>query len=169
MMEKAYIDIMKQSFGMYKKLCDKSIAQVEDAELHWRPDRGSNSISVIIQHIAGNLSSRWRDYLTTDGEKPERDRDAEFREQVAERAVLLDSWEKGWRVLFAALEDMSGEILSKMITIRTQPLSVLEALNRSLAHTAYHTGQIVYIAKAVRSSEWKTLSFPRGSQKNTAP
>jgi uncharacterized damage-inducible protein DinB len=168
-MGRAYIEDLKYGFRMYKSLCDKAIAQLEDAELHWRPEPESNSIAVIMRHIYGNLRSRWRDFLSTDGEKPDRDRDAEFEVHAAERAALQAEWEEGWAVLFSALDGLQEETLSKTITIRKQPLAVIAALNRSLAHTASHAGQIVYIAKAQRSSAWKTLSIPKGKSREFNP
>jgi uncharacterized damage-inducible protein DinB len=169
MIERKYIDDVKQGYRMYKTLCDKSIAQLGDADLYWKPEPESNSIAVIMQHIGGNLRSRWRDFLQSDGEKPDRNRDAEFEERGADRHALLALWEEGWTALFTALESLQEETLSRTITIRKQPLTIMEAINRSLAHTAHHAGQIVYIAKAIRSSGWKTLSIPKGKSKEFNP
>jgi hypothetical protein len=165
MVEKNYIESIQSLFKTYKKLSDDAIAQVKDEELYWKPDPESNSIAIIMQHIGGNLISRWKDYLLTDGEKPYRDRDSEFKEHGFDRSTLLKSWQEGWFAIFSALEGLEEGTLSRTILIRSEPHTVLEALNRSLAHTAYHTGQIVYIAKAIRSSAWKTLSIPKGKSK----
>jgi hypothetical protein len=169
MIEAVLIGDMKRGFLMYKTMCDKAIAQVDDSKLFWKPDAESNSIAVLMRHIGGNLASRWRDYLSTDGEKPDRDRDSEFEENGEDRSAHLARWERGWAVLFSALEGLTADTLMKAITIRKQPLTVIEALNRSLTHTAYHAGQIVYAAKAIRSSEWKTLSIPRGKSREFTP
>jgi hypothetical protein len=169
MIVRAYRENVTMLFRMYKELSDKAIAQVGDDELHGKPDPESNSIAAVVQHIAGNLHSRWKDFLVTDGEKPDRDRDSEFEEHPLDRGGLLELWEKGWSTLFAALGSIEDDTLERTITIRNQPLSVLEAMNRSLAHTAYHAGQIVYIAKAIRSSGWKTLSIARGKSREYTP
>jgi hypothetical protein len=169
MIGKNYIESVTKLFHTYKAISDRAIAQVGDDELYWKPDSESNGISVIMQHIGGNLDSRWRDYLSSDGEKPDRDRDGEFEEHGLDRRALLDRWERGWGVVFAALSGLEEDLLLKVITIRKESHTVLEALNRSLAHTAQHTGQIVYIAKAIRSSGWKTLSIPRGKSKEFNP
>lgn len=150
-----------QSFRNYKKLADRAIEQVGDEDFFAVIDRESNSIAVIIKHIAGNLHSRWRDFLTTDGEKPERDRDSEFELVNDNRESLMAFWETGWKILFNALEPLSEDDFSKTITIRGEPHSVSEAINRQLTHYSYHVGQIVFLAKHLRSTNWKTLSVPR--------
>lgn len=150
-----------QSFRNYKKLADRAIEQVGDEDFFAVIDRESNSIAVIIKHIAGNLHSRWRDFLTTDGEKPERDRDSEFELVNDNRESLMAFWETGWKILFNALEPLSEDDFSKTITIRGEPHSVIEAINRQLTHYSYHVGQIVFLAKHLRSTNWKTLSVPR--------
>lgn len=150
-----------QSFRNYKKLADRAIEQVGDEDFFAVIDRESNSIAVIIKHIAGNLHSRWTDFLTTDGEKPERDRDSEFELVNDNRESLMAFWETGWKILFNALEPLSEDDFSKTITIRGEPHSVIEAINRQLTHYSYHVGQIVFLAKHLRSTNWKTLSVPR--------
>lgn len=156
-----YLADAVQSFRNYKKLADRSIEQVSDEEFFTIIDAESNSIAVILKHIAGNLHSRWRDFLTTDGEKPDRDRDQEFEVIEDTRASLLESWEAGWRTLFNSIEPLTEDDFAKTITIRGEPHSVVEAINRQLTHYSYHIGQIVFLAKHLRSSDWKTLSVPR--------
>lgn len=124
-------------------------------------DAESNSIAVIVKHIAGNLRSRWKDFLTSDGEKPDRDRDSEFEMIDDTRESLMVFWENGWKTLFDTIEPLSEDDFSKTITIRGEPHSVVEAINRQLTHYSYHVGQIVFLAKHLRSTNWKTLSVPR--------
>ena len=150
-----------QSFRNYKKLAERAIEQVSDAEYFQAIDKEANSIAVIVKHIAGNLRSRWTDFLTTDGEKPDRNRDTEFELIGDTRESLMKYWEDGWHTLFGAIEPLSAEDLSRTITIRGEPHTVVEAMNRQLTHYAYHVGQIVLLAKHFRSSEWKTLSVPK--------
>lgn len=149
------------SFRNYKNLAERAIEQVSDVEFFTALDEGSNSIAVIVKHIAGNLHSRWRDFLTTDGEKPDRNRDAEFEMIGDTRESLLQFWEAGWRTLFANIEPLTEEDFAKTVTIRGEPHTVVEAINRQLTHYAYHVGQIVLLAKHFKSTEWKSLSVPR--------
>jgi hypothetical protein len=149
------------SFRNYKKLAERAIEQVSDEEFFTAIDDEANSIAVVVKHIAGNLRSRWTDFLTSDGEKPDRNRDAEFELIDDTRESLMQFWDDGWQVLFGALEPLSPEDFSKTITIRGEPHSVVEAINRQLTHYSYHIGQIVLLAKHFRSSEWKTLSVPK--------
>ena len=151
-----------QDFRTLKSLADKAIAQVPDRDLHWQPDKESNSIAVIMKHLSGNMMSRWTDFLTTDGEKPSRDRDAEFESENASRDQLLTQWESGWARLFHTLDGLTESDLSRTIIIRGQAQSVVEAITRQIGHYGYHIGQIVYVAKHLRSEEWKNLSIPRG-------
>jgi len=148
-------------FRSQKELAEKAIAQLADEDLFWYPDAESNSIAILVQHMAGNMISRWTDFLTTDGEKPDRNRDAEFEEGARSRAELLDRWERGWGCVFAALEPLSDEDLLKSITIRGEAHSVIDAILRQLSHYGQHTGQIVFIAKMRSSTDWQTLSMPR--------
>jgi hypothetical protein len=150
-----------QSFRNYKKLADRAIEQVGNEEFFAVIDAESNSIAVIVKHIAGNLHSRWRDFLTTDGEKADRNRDTEFEMVGDTRESLMKFWESGWETLFDSIEPLTEEDLAKTITIRGEPHSVVEAINRQLTHYSYHIGQIVFLAKHLKSSEWKTLSVPR--------
>jgi hypothetical protein len=149
------------SFRNYKKLAERGIEQVSDEEFFAAIDQEANSIAVIVKHIAGNLRSRWTDFLTSDGEKPDRDRDTEFEMIADTRESLIDFWDEGWRTLFDAIEPLTPEDFSKSITIRGEGHTVVEAINRQLTHYSYHIGQIVLLAKHFRSSEWKTLSVPK--------
>lgn len=150
-----------QTFRNYKKLAERAIEQVSDKEFFAAIDEGTNSIAVVVKHIAGNSLSRWRDFLTTDGEKPDRDRDSEFAIDDESREALMAFWERGWQTLFENLEPLTVNDFSKTITIRGQQHTVVEAINRQLTHYSYHVGQIVLLAKHFRSTEWKTLSVPK--------
>lgn len=148
---------------MAKALADKALAQVRDEDLAVTLDPESNSLAMIIQHLAGNLRSRWTDFLTSDGEKPDRQRDAEFEaHEGTTRATLLASWEEGWSCLFGTLDSLTVEDLGKTVYIRSEPHTVVQAINRGTAHAAYHVGQIVLLAKHFAAADWKTLSIPRG-------
>ena len=149
------------SFRNYKKLAERAIEQVNDEEFLATIDEEANSIATIVKHIAGNLRSRWSDFLTSDGEKPDRDRDTEFELIDDTRESLMKFWEDGWQTLFDAIEPLSPDDFSKTITIRGQPHTIVEAINRQLTHYSYHIGQIVLLAKHFRSTEWKTLSVPK--------
>lgn len=135
--------------------------QIDDDEFLALIDPEANSIAVIVKHIAGNLRSRWRDFLTADGEKPDRDRDREFMVACDTRESLMNYWESGWQTLFEAIEPLTAEDFSRTVTIRGEPHTIAEAINRQLTHYAYHVGQIVLLAKHFRSAEWKTLSVPK--------
>ena len=150
-----------ESFRNYKKLAERAIEQVSDEEFFALIDAEANSIAVIVKHIAGNLVSRWSDFLTTDGEKPTRDRDTEFEITVDTRESLMEFWEHGWITLFDSVESLSSEDFSRTVTIRGQEHSIVEAINRQLTHYAYHVGQIVLLAKHFKSADWKTLSVPK--------
>src|SRR6267378_3330610 len=157
-----YLDDALSSFRAYKKLAEKALAQLNDEEYFVTLDEESNSIAVIMKHIAGNMLSRWTDFLTSDGEKPNRNRDMEFViEPQMTKADLFDFWERGWTCLFSALEPLQPEDFARRITIRGQEHTIVQAINRQLAHYAYHIGQIVFLAKHFRSAEWQSLSVPR--------
>jgi hypothetical protein len=160
----AYLVDVIRGFQNYKKLGDEAMAQVpSDADFDRMLDADSNSITVIVQHIAGNFHSRYRDFLTTDGEKPERDRDGEFEtRRPATRDGVLRTWNDGWAVVMSALAALTPADLDRTITIRGEAFLVLEALNRSVTHTAYHVGQIVYLARHFASPNWRSLSIPKG-------
>ncbi len=150
-----------QSFRNYKKLADKSIAQVSDEEFFRLIDAEANSIAIIVKHIAGNLRSRWSDFLTSDGEKADRNRDNEFINDNDSRESLLEFWEKSWQILFDSIEPLTVEDFAKTVTIRGQSHTICEAINRQLTHYAYHIGQIVFLAKHFRSKNWQTLSVAK--------
>ncbi|HLI84748.1 MAG TPA: DUF1572 domain-containing protein [Bryobacteraceae bacterium] len=149
-------------FRYYKKLGEQAMAQTSDEHLYAVLDKEANSIAIVVKHMAGNMLSRWPDFLTSDGEKPGRDRDAEFSDPPRPRQVLMDLWENGWQAVFAALEPLSETDLNRTVTIRGEAHSVMQAINRQLAHYAYHCGQIVLLAKHYESEHWQSLSIPRG-------
>jgi hypothetical protein len=157
----SYIEDAQAIFRQSKKLAEAAIAQVSDADLCRTLDPEMNSIAIIVKHMAGNMLSRWSDFLTTDGEKPTRNRDSEFEEPPATRADLIALWERGWLCVFQALEPLTDADLTRTITIRGEAHSVMQAINRQVAHYSYHCGQIVLLAKHFQSSEWKSLSVPR--------
>ncbi len=149
------------SFRNYKSLADRAIEQISDEEFFATIDEEANSVALIVKHIAGNLRSRWTDFLTSDGEKPGRHRDTEFELLQDTRESLMAYWEDGWQTLFNSIEPLTADDFEKQVTIRGEPHTVVEAINRQLTHYAYHTGQIVLLAKHFRSAEWKTLSVPK--------
>lgn len=151
-----------ETFRSYKKLAERAIEQVREDEYFKQIDEESNSIAVIVKHIGGNLRSRWTQFLTTDGEKPDRNRDAEFVAEKDTRESLENLWETGWNAVFETLETLKPEDFGKIVKIRGEDFSLAKAMNRSLAHIAYHVGQITFLAKHFRASDWKTLSIPRG-------
>jgi hypothetical protein len=161
-----YLKDVVEQFRQMKSLADRALAQVGDEDLLVALDPESNSLAILIQHMAGNMRSRWTDFLTSDGEKPDRDRDQEF--VVAEgttRAVLQARWEEGWRCLFQTLTALSEEDLTLTVLIRAEPHSVIKAINRQLTHYGYHVGQIVFLAKHFASPHWRTLTVPRGKSR----
>ena len=160
----AYLKDIRRAYRTYKDLGERAIAQVEsDEDLCRQIDPESNSIAIIVKHIAGNLRSRFRDFLTSDGEKPDRNRDSEFVVgDVASRDEILRWWNDGWAVLFQAVDSLTEADLERTIRIRGEELLVVEALTRSVTHTAYHVGQIVYVARHLASADWKSLSIPKG-------
>jgi Protein of unknown function (DUF1572) len=160
----AYLRDIVRAFRMYKDMGERAIAQVEsDGDLNHQLDPDSNSIAVIVKHIAGNFRSRYRDFLTSDGEKPDRNRDSEFEiDDVVSREQVLRWWNEGWNVALQAIESLSPGDVERTIRIRGEEFLVMEALNRSVTHTAYHVGQIVYLARHLSSGHWKSLSIPKG-------
>jgi uncharacterized damage-inducible protein DinB len=150
-------------FRKYKKLAEDAFAQIDDEEFFATIDAEANSVAVIVKHLAGNMRSRWSDFLTTDGEKAARDRDAEFRiEPQTTRAEVLRWWEEGWGYVFTAVEPLTPADLERTVSIRSEPHTVVKAINRQLTHYAYHTGQIVFLAKHFKAANWKSLSIARG-------
>ena len=158
----SYVKEAVAVFRQYQRLGQGAIDQCPDDGLTAQLDPESNSIAILTNHLAGNMRSRWTDFLTTDGEKPDRNRDSEFEPPPATRAELLALWGRGWAVLFAALDPLSDTDLTRTVTIRGEPHSVMQAINRQVAHYAYHVGQMVFLAKHFAGSDWKTLSVPRG-------
>lgn len=165
-MNKTSTDYLASSiaiFRQYKALAEKAMTQLSDESLLWQPNEESNSIYLVIKHMSGNMLSRWTDFLTSDGEKPWRNRDSEF-EQPAQlsRAEIMQEWEKGWQCVFNALEPLTEADLAKLVYIRGEAHSVMEAVNRQVSHYSYHVGQIVFLAKLIRNTDWQTLSIARG-------
>ena len=149
-------------FDYYKSLGEKAMAQISDEALFQMPDEKSNSISVIVKHLHGNMLSRWTDFLTTDGEKEWRDRDSEFEETIETRDEVMKQWNEGWACVFSALNTLHPEDFDKTVYIRNMGQTVLEAIMRQMAHYAYHIGQIVYLARLFNEGDWKTLTIPKG-------
>ncbi len=158
----AYLRDIARTYRNYKTLGEKALAQVPDEHLHTQIDSGSNSVAVTMRHMAGNLRSRFTDFLTSDGEKPTRNRDAEFDERPASRAELVADWEAGWTIALASIDALAPEDLTRTVTVRSEPFLVVEALNRLATHAAYHVGQIVYLARHFAGDKWTSLSIPKG-------
>lgn len=168
-----YLEEARRQMRGNKRLAEAAMAQLEDEDLFVGIDAEANSIAILIKHMAGNMRSRFTNFLTTDGEKPNRFRDQEFEwTGSTTRADMMKLWEEGWNCVFAAIDALTPEDVMNTVTIRNEPHTVLQAINRQIAHYAYHTGQIVFLAKHLRSSEWKSLSIPRGKSedyKSVAP
>ena len=161
-MQASYLTSANKLFAYYKRIGEEAMAQVNEEKLFYQPNEDSNSIAVIVQHLAGNMLSRWTDFLTTDGEKEWRNRDAEFETNTTGREELMLFWNKGWQCLEAAMGSLTEEDLGKIIYIRNEGHTVLEAINRQLAHYPYHVGQIVWIGKMLCADNWVSLSIPKG-------
>jgi uncharacterized damage-inducible protein DinB len=160
---KAYLDESFRTFRGYKRLADGALSQLNDEDFFRLSDPESNSIALIVKHMSGNLRSRWTDFLTTDGEKPDRHRDQEFEVGPADsREDLMRRWEQGWEITLKTIQGLQPGDVLKTVTIRSEPHTVMQAICRSVAHTAYHTGQIAFLAKQLRGTNWKTLSVPKG-------
>lgn len=157
-----YLDEVFRVLRGHKRLADSAIAQLSDEQFLATPGPEDNSVAVIVKHVAGSLRSRFTDFLTSDGEKPDRHRDQEFVDAGTARAELLTAWEHGWQTLFEAINCLQPDDLEKTVTIRAQPHTVLQALQRAVAHMAYHTGQIAWLAKHWKGAEWVSLSVPKG-------
>lgn len=163
MMDKSnYLESIKKQFAYYKQLGEKTIGQLEDDQLFWQVNPASNSIAIIVNHLYGNMKSRWTDFLTSDGEKEWRERDQEFEDVVKTRAQLEERWTSGWNCLFEAVEKLNEDNLTGTVYIRNQGHTVVEAINRQLAHYAYHVGQIVFLGKMLKGTDWTSLSIPKG-------
>jgi hypothetical protein len=164
----SYVKDSIDLFRYYKNLAERAMAQCPDEALFTNIDAESNSIAIIVKHLAGNMRSRWSDFLTSDGEKPDRNRDTEFEEPPKTRAELLELWERGWKYVFDALQPLTDADLGRTITIRNEPHSVMQAINRQMAHYAHHIGQILFLAKHLTfasAGKWQSLSVPRGQSK----
>ena len=159
----SYLKDSIELFRYYKKLAERAMEQCPDQGLFATLDGESNCIAIVVKHMAGNMRSRWSNFLTTDGEKPDRHRDTEFEEPPKTREELLAQWEHGWKCVFDALEPLADADLTRTVTIRTEPHSVMQAINRQMAHYSYHIGQITYLAKhfAAKSGKWSALTIPR--------
>jgi hypothetical protein len=158
-----YLEEARRQFRGHKRLAEGAMTQLRDEDFFVALDPQSNSIAILVKHLAGNMRSRFTDFLTSDGEKPDRFRDQEFELNAATtRADVMKWWEDGWSCVLATIEALKPEDVTRTVTVRGEPHSVLQAINRQIAHYAQHTGQIVFLAKHMRSNEWKTLSIPRG-------
>ncbi|MGE7023763.1 DUF1572 family protein [Solibacillus cecembensis] len=160
--EKEYLRVIKERFKSVKSLGDKAIEQLVEEDIHWALNAESNSVAIIISHLSGNMVSRWTDFLNSDGEKPYRNREQEFVDDISSKAELIATSEIGWNTLFEALNNLEEKDLLKAVLIRGENHSVIEAIERQLAHYAYHIGQIVYIGKQIKSENWESLSIPIG-------
>ena len=166
----SYLEDSLTLFRYYKKLAERAMEQVTDEQLYAVLDAESNSIAIIVKHMYGNMRSRWMDFLTTDGEKPDRNRDTEFEmNSGTTRAEVMNWWEEGWARVFATIDALGPDEVMRTVTIRGEPHTAMQAINRQIAHYAQHTGQIVFLAKHFRSSKWKSLSIPRGKSKEFKP
>ena len=157
-----YLESVKKQFEYYKMLAEKTFDQLADPQLFWKYNEESNSVASIVKHLWGNMLSRWTDFLTTDGEKEWRDREAEFDNDIKDRAELMIMWNEGWECLFKALNLLNTNNFNTTVYIRNQGHTITEAINRQLAHYSYHVGQIVFIGKMVKDNKWVSLSIPRG-------
>lgn len=157
-----YLKSVKKQFEYYKSVGEKTFNQLAESDLFWQYNEESNSIAIMVNHLWGNMKSRWTDFLTTDGEKDWRNRDLEFESVIKSRDELLVKWNEGWECLFDALSDINEQNFNTKVYIRNQEHSIIEAINRQLAHYAYHIGQIVYLGRMIRGSKWKSLTIPKG-------
>ncbi|HWY97843.1 MAG TPA: DUF1572 family protein [Bacteroidia bacterium] len=161
-----YLETTKKTFLQYKKMAEAAMAQLSDEQISWAPSPESNSIAVIVKHLWGNMLSRWTNFLTTDGEKDSRDRDAEFEAtDISTRTQLMEKWEEGWKCFIDCSNSLKPEDLDKVVKIRGEDHTVIQALQRQLAHYSSHIGQIVYLAKMQKDKDWETLSIPKGQSK----
>ena len=161
----AYLTDVLREFRKYEKIANDALAQVPEDRWFERLDPDSNNLALLMKHLAGNMRSRWTDFLTSDGEKPDRDRDSEFEDGSDTAASIRARWEEGWARLFAGIEPLTASDLARTVTIRGEPHTVLEAIQRQLTHYAYHIGQLVFLAKHLAGPDWRSLSIPRGQSK----
>ena len=160
-MNKEYLISVTKIFLQYKKIAENAMAQLKPEQLFVQPNENSNSIAVVVKHMAGNMISRWTDFFASDGEKPTRNRDSEFENDINDKELLMKRWEQGWNVFLDTLTAIKPEDLQRTVYIRGEAHTVLEAVNRQMAHYSYHVGQIVYAAKMLKKEEWNTLSIPK--------
>lgn len=164
-MNTRYLESIRKQFAYYKQLGEKTFAQVDDEQLFWQYNEESNSIAIIVKHLRGNMRSRWTDFRTSDGEKEWRHRETEFDADIRSRAELMVKWEEGWQCLFDALDPLEDKDLAEEVYIRNMGHTITEAINRQLAHYAYHIGQIVFLGRMLKGPNWQSLSIPRGQSK----
>ncbi len=157
-----YLESAKKQFAYYQAIAEKTFEQLTDEQLFWKPNPESNSVANVVQHLWGNMLSRWTDFLTTDGEKPTRNRDAEFDDLIGSRKEMLAKWAEGWACLHQALGTVTVHNFGTKVYIRNQEHTITEAINRQLCHYAYHVGQIVFIGKALAAQQWVSMSIPKG-------
>ena len=160
-----YLDSIRKQFEYYQSLGEKTFNQVNDEQLFWQPNAESNSMAMVVKHLHGNMLSRWTNFLTEDGEKEWRQRDAEFDNDLKDREELLSKWNEGWSCLFSAIKPLNPDDLERIVYIRNMGHTVMEALNRQLAHYSYHVGQIVFLGKLIKDEDWASLSIPKGGSK----
>ncbi|CAM3795963.1 DUF1572 family protein [Mesobacillus thioparans] len=161
----AYLKLAYDNFQSIKNQAERAMSQLSLEQLHYSPNSESNSIAVIAKHMSGNLKSRFRDFLTTDGEKPDRNRDGEFEGAFRSKEDLLNFWNEGWSVLFETLSKLTEDDLGRTVYIRSEPHNAMQAIQRQIVHQSSHSGQIVYLAKMIKNEEWETLSIPRGKSR----
>lgn len=157
-----YLKVVLARFKSVKELGDKTIQQLSEDDIHWALNEHSNSMAIIVKHLSGNMVSRWTDFLTSDGEKPNRHRDQEFINTISSKQELLSVWEQGWHVLLNAINELEEEDLLKKVHIRGEGHTVIDAIERQIVHYATHVGQMVYVGKQIKAESWKTLSIPKG-------
>ena len=162
----SYLESIIKQFEYYKVLGEKTFNQIPETGLFWQVNEESNNIAIIVKHLHGNMCSRWIDFLTSDGEKEWRDRDDEFTGDITSKAELLEKWDEGWNYLFEAINPLTSKDLEKIVYIRNMGHTIPEAINRQLAHYAYHIGQIVFLGKAIQNDQWTSLSIPKGNSKS---
>lgn len=161
--ESNFLESTTKLFGYYKSLGEKTFDQLNNEEIRWKPNEASNSIALIVHHLSGNMLSRWTDFLTTDGEKPWRDRESEFAQDFSSKEEMIAAWQKGWDCLLNTLDSLKPEDLSRIVYIRNEGQTVIEVIHRQLAHYASHVGQIMYIGKQLKGNSWTSLSIPKGA------
>ncbi|KAA0547082.1 DUF1572 domain-containing protein [Bacillus sp. BGMRC 2118] len=166
-LEEDYLTMVLSQFTHFKERAEKGMRQLSEEDWHYKPSEESNSIAIIVKHLSGNMHSRWVDFLTTDGEKPYRERDLEFVDCGESMEFLMKKWEDGWKLLLNTIGNLTPDDLHKRITLRQQPLTVMQAIQTEIAHISYHVGQILYIGKQIKNKEWEILSIPKKHSRTT--